>query len=264
MKLGMIRNAADRASFEYVQSKGLEFIEICMNMHDEAEGIIARADEISGLVKEFNTPILSMGRWNGDGGPLDAEGKIKEDLWDEAKRTMDAAVKIGCPLYVCGCNYVDNLSLYKNYTAAIEYLGRVIDYARPLGLEVAVYNCHWNSFVDTPKVWEVIMGELPELGIKFDASHSVAGNRDYLQEMVDWAHKFKHVHIKGYVQINGRYVDAPPAGLDYLNWPAIMANLYAAGYDRGLSIEPHSSVWQGDLGERGVDYTVKFMRSLMV
>jgi len=264
MKFGMIRNAADRAAFEYVQGKGLEFIEVCMNYTKNAEEFIARSDEIRALVDEFNIPVLSVGRWNGDGGPIDENGKMKEDLWEETKRSMDAIAKVGCPLYVCGCNYVENLSLYKNYTIAIDYFGKVMEYAKTRGLEVAVYNCHWNNFVDQSKAWEVVMGELPELGIKFDASHSVAGHRDYLQEMVDWGTRFKHVHVKGYVQINGKYVDAPPAGLDHLDWPTIMANLYAAGYDRGLSIEPHSSVWQGDLGERGVNYTVKYIRSLIV
>ena len=46
MKFGMIRNAADRAAFEYVQGKGLEFIEVCMNYTKNAEEFIARGGRI--------------------------------------------------------------------------------------------------------------------------------------------------------------------------------------------------------------------------
>ena len=43
-----------------------------------------------------------------------------------------------------------------------------------------------------------------------------------------------------------------------------MAILYKFGYDGGLSIEPHSGVWQGDLGERGIDFTIRYMKQFLV
>ena len=42
------------------------------------------------------------------------------------------------------------------------------------------------------------------------------------------------------------------------------AEKYAAKYAGHLSIEPHSATWQGDLGERGLDLTIRYMRSLIV
>ena len=56
-------------------------------------------------------------------------------------------------------------------------------------------------------------------------------------------------------------MDDPPAGLDSLNWNEIMGILYAKKYDGVLSIEPHSETWQGELGDRGVLYTVDYIRS---
>lgn len=38
----------------------------------------------------------------------------------------------------------------------------------------------------------------------------------------------------------------------------------AKGYDGGLSIEPHSPVWKGELGERGIAYTIRYFRDLML
>lgn len=88
--------------------------------------------------------------------------------------------------------------------------------------------------------------------------------RDWMEEMRLWAHRFCHVHVKGVLNVNGVHVDDPPAGLDQINWRALLALLYKAGYAGNLSIEPHSSTWQGDLGERGLDLTIRYMRSLMV
>ncbi len=83
---------------------------------------------------------------------------------------------------------------------------------------------------------------------------------------MDW---LKNVpDIKDYVMPeiagDGKYYDNPPAGLDAINWRAFMAILYKHHYDGMLSIEPHSSTWRGELGERGVKFTIDFIRSLMI
>ena len=262
MKLGIIRNQNDENAFSFVKEKGLSFVELCLNYEPEAAQFIAQADTLKARSEAAGIPFASIGRWNA--APLDEQGKIKPYLLEEAKKTMDAAAKLGSPIYVCGCNWVEGLSLYQNYTAAIRFFGEVLDYAKPLGLKVAAYNCDWNNWVNNAKAWEVILGELPELGIKFDASHSISAGRDYLGELAAWGDRIYHVHIKGYVKINGEYVDAPPAGLDSIDWRTEMAILYKFGYNGGLSIEPHSSVWKGELGERGIDYTIGYMKQFLL
>lgn len=264
MKLGMIKNDCNEAGFQYVKGKGLDFIEVCHNYPQDARSFIARADELKGLIAKFGLPILSCGRWNGDGGPLDDKGAVKPENLEEAKETIKACAAIGCPVYHCGCNRVEGMSLFRNYEAAIKWFGTLIDFAKPLGVRVSTYNCHWNSFIDNMQAWEIVHGELPELGIKFDASHSISAGRDYMEELRLWGPRICHVHIKGALRVNGQYVDDPPAGLDMLNWHAILGMLYRAGYDGTLSIEPHSSVWKGDLGERGLELTIRYIRSLIV
>lgn len=264
MKLGMIKNDCDAKGFEYVKGKGLEFIELCCNFTPDAQRFITRKDEIKNLIADTGIPILSVGRWNGEGGPLDANGAIKQDLLEEAKNVIKTCSEIGCPVYNCGCNFVEGMSLFRNYEMTIKYFGELIEFAKPLNVKIATYNCHWNSFVDKASAWEVIHGELKDLGIKFDASHSINGGRDYYEEIKTWGHRFYHVHVKGSLNVNGTHVDDPPAGLDMINWRAILGLLYAANYDGTLSIEPHSNTWQGDLGERGLDLTIRYMKSLLV
>ena len=264
MKLGMIRNACDDAAFRYVKGKGLDFIEACCNFPEEAAAFNARREEIKALVARHALPVLSCGRWNGDGGPLDADGRVREDFLAEAKETISTCAAIGCPVYNCGCNRVEGMSLFRNCAAAIEWFGTLLDFAGPLGVKIAVYNCPWHNFVRDMATWEIVLGELPDLGIKFDASHSIGAGRDYMEELRLWGGRIRHVHVKGALRVDGQYVDDPPAGLDMLPWPSILGMLYKAGYDGGLSIEPHSETWRGDLGERGIDLTIRTIRALVV
>ena len=112
--------------------------------------------------------------------------------------------------------------------------------------------------------YTLIMGYLKELYIKYDPSHCICAGGDYLQEARDWGDRFLHVHLKGTLIINGEHYDDPPAGMDQTNWGAFLAILYAKGYDKGLSIEPHSANWTGELGEKGIDYTIQYFRNLML
>ena len=43
-----------------------------------------------------------------------------------------------------------------------------------------------------------------------------------------------------------------------------MSILYAKGYNGGLSIEPHSENWRGELGKKGVDFTINYMKKLIL
>jgi hypothetical protein len=63
--------------------------------------------------------------------------------------------------------------------------------------------------------------------------------------------------------VGGKRTDDPPAGLDQINWPALIALLYVKRYNGGLSIEPHSGVWQDGLGAWGVDYTINYFKPLL-
>lgn len=124
----------------------------------------------------------------------------------------------------------------------------------------------------------------------------------YMEEAMLWGDHFKYCHVKGVIQLGdsqeakhwwyrslaAKYGDAmqanpelaaefhkdmakdhnlydnPPAGIDSINWRAFFAALYQHNYDGYLSIEPHSATWQGEKGEKGVRYTIKYIRELML
>lgn len=151
----------------------------------------------------------------------------------------------------------------ENCKSAVSFFSKLIEYASPKGVKISAYNCHWNNFIDNAEGWIPVLGELPGLGIKYDPSHSRYAGRDYLKEMRDWGERFNHVHIKGSLIIDGKRFDDPPAGLDQTDWGSFMAVLYAKNYKGGLSIEPHSKTWRNELGEKGVQYTIDYMKKMI-
>lgn len=259
MKLGIIANP-ETDSFHQAKAQGLEFLEFCINVGSDVEAFAAKTPALKQASEETGVTVGSIGRWGSD--RIGVRG-IEEEELRLSFRLIDVAAQLGCPNFVCGVNYVEELSYFRNAELAIEYFGRLIEYGKPKGVAISAYNCHWNNFVDNDMAWTVVHGHLPELGIKYDPSHSRYAGRDYLKEARDWGGRFRHVHLKGSVLIDGERFDDPPAGLDQTDWGTFMAILYGKGYQGGLSIEPHSHVWQGELGDKGVQFTIDYMRKLI-
>jgi len=260
MKLGRIQNNYTKEGFDLVKSQGLSFIEICCNNDEESKNLIAAKDSVIAEIKRTGIPVSCIGRWNHNvqrNGKIDRENeKIYFDL-------LDTAIAFGANTFVVGINYDDSITLYKNYENAISFFGDLIKKAGGR-IKIAVQNCHWNNFVLSPREWEVIMPEIPELYIKYDPSHAYNRDADYISEMSEWGERIAHFHVKGTVHSGNRKVADPPAGMDDIKWGSVFAALYARGYDGDLSIEPHSSVWMGELGKRGVEFTKKFIEQFIM
>lgn len=258
MKLGMISWITEDC-FRSVKEKGLEFIELCVN--DRSDEFLAHLDDIKEYIARYELPVLSVGRWGGN--RITENGICQEELELDMK-LIDASAAIGCPVFVTGCNYVEELSYYENCTLAIRFFEKLIEHASKYGVKVATYNCSWDNFVCDADAYKIIHGYLKDLYIKYDPTHCMHSGGDYLKETQDWAARFAHVHIKGGMYIAGKCpwglgYDDPPAGMDMINWPAFMSLLYVRGYEGELSIEPH-----GKLGMRGLDKTISYMRNLIL
>ena len=259
MRLGRIINYSSEG-FDQAKEEGFEFIEICCNNQRDGEKLIAAKSDVAAQIKRTGIDVSSIGRWNHD---VQAGGIIVPEKKDAYLELLDTSIELGARTFVCGCNYDDSISLWRNYCNAIELFGALTDRADGR-IKVAIQNCGWNNFVVSPKHWEIILGELPELMLKFDASHAYKRGEDYLEQLSDWGERVAHFHLKGVVNAGERKVDDPPAGMDDLNWGAMFAILYARNYDGDLSIEPHSATWQGKLGRAGVEFTKNFVRPFMV
>ena len=261
MKLGII-NGWDECNFKYVKDKGLEAVEFCVNHNYDADEFHSRALEIRENSRKYGIPVGSMGRWGMD--RIAEDGTIIEKALHDDMALIDSASIIGCPVYNVGVNEVEGRSFYENCTSAIEYLSLLLDYAKNKNVKIATYNCDWANFIYNDKAWSVIHTALPELGIKYDASHCLSRRGDYLKELRDWGDRVYHVHIKGVLYIDGEGYDDAPAGLDQINWGGLMDVLYTKNYNGMLSIEPHSHFWQGTKGQWGIDFTIKYIRPFIM
>ena len=261
MTLSII-NGWEEGHFKAVASKGLHGIEFCANDRYDSAEILAKADEIKANSEKYDVKVVSIGRWGMT--RLDESGNIIPEAQAHDKNLITLASIVGCPVFNVGVNRVEALSYYDKCQAAIRYLAELIEFGRDKGVKIAVYNCDWANFIYEEKAWAVVLGALPELGIKYDISHCLSRSGDYLREMRDWGGRFYHVHIKGALYISNDHFDDPPAGLDQIDWRSAMALLYCADYNGALSIEPHSRRWSGKKGQWGVDYTIKFISQFIM
>lgn len=260
MKLGIIAQPV-RESFIAAQQKGLDFLEFCINPNNDADEFLGHLRQIREWMIESKVSVQSIGRWKSN--RIDADGQPIEHELELSYRLIDAAAALACPNFVCGCNFVEGLSYYQNCTSAIEYLNKLITYAKGSGIRISTYNCRKVNFIHNPMAWTMIHGHIDGLGIKYDPSHSRYAGADYLCETAEWGDRIYHVHLKGSLIVNGQRFDDPPAGLDQTDWKSFLSILHAKQFSGGLSIEPHSATWTGELGERGVDYTIAYMKKLI-
>ncbi len=257
MKLGMIAPSHDAEGIKKVASYGLHYAEFDINADDIH---YIDYDSVLAAMQQYDVKMGAVGRWGRN--RILSDGSVNKKEQQDEFELIDACVKLGCPVYCTGCNYNANLSYYSNVTAAINYFESLIAYADGR-VKICTYNCDWNSFVNKPHEWDIIHDHIKALGIKFDPSHTINGGRDYLSEAAKYAGNFDHVHLKGTLNIDGVHVDDPPAGLDSINWGAFFSILYKNHYQGMLSIEPHSATWQGELGEKGIKYTIEYMNKLL-
>lgn len=300
MKLGIIQ-PVEAASFDRVKELGLDFVEFDCNPANffgkPMSEVLKDKEEIKAAQERTGIEVGAVGRWASH--IIDENGGVIEDEWNEVKAVIDFGAYLGAKYYLCSVSYVKELSYYKNITAAIHVLNDIVAYAKERGMECAIVNCIMgDNYIRTPEQWKLVLDEVPGLGIKYDPSHSfVHGGPQgaYMDEGIQWGDRFTYCHVKGVIQRGesqeiqhwkerefaaahpelaeevlkeqfgkNDWYDNPPAGLDCINWRAFFGILYKHGYDGYLSIEPHSRTWQGEKGEKGLKYTIKYIRDLMI
>lgn len=260
MRIGRIQNNYSAEGFNIVKSSGLNFIEICCNYDNEVKNLIAAKEQVKKEIERTGIDVSSVGRWNHD---LNENGGINQEKAKMYYDLLYAAIYIGAKTFVCGMNYDQGISLYKNYQNAIFFFGELLKRADGK-IKIAIQNCSWNNFIVSPREWEVVLGELPELMIKFDASHAYNRGEDYLVQLNNWCDRVAHLHIKGTTHAGEKKVADPPAGMDDILWRPLFSILYSNGYNGDLSIEPHSKVWKDELGKSGVEFTRDFIKQFIL
>lgn len=300
MKLGII-SKPEAESFDHAKELGLDFLEFDCNPPSYFGGPVSKLleiqEELKAASQRTGIEVGAVGRWASR--ILDEKGEVIQEEFENVKAVIDFGAFLGAKYYLCSVAYVKEISYYQNITCAIKVLNDIVKYAQEKGMECAIVNCMMgDNYIRTPEQWKLVLSEVPGLGIKYDPSHSfVHGGKNgaYIEEGLGWGQHFSYCHVKGVIQgdsfseveewkdydmmrrhpemkdelfahrAEGRlWYDNPPAGIDVINWRAFFAILYKYGYDGYLAIEPHSQTWQGEKGQKGVKYTIKYIRDLMI
>jgi sugar phosphate isomerase/epimerase len=178
--------------------------------------------------------------------------EIAEESFRQARALIDLCHEIEAPLMVTCPGEGEDRSLQENAARAVDAFGELIDYGRPRGVNIALYNCHVTNFAYAPAAWELILPALPDLSLKFDPSHPLYDGRDYLAELRDWGSRVAHVHAKGSLVVGGERFEDPPAGMDDTRWGPLFAVLYHHDYAGDINIEPHAATWTGKRRHDGI------------
>ena len=260
MRIGYITDLTEE-DFRFASQIGVSVLEYNENA-DDVEPFLARVGEIKEWCKRYHVTLPVIGRFGRNYISDDADVARLEIA--NTERLMDAAADLGASVFVTGAGHAEQRDHIENCRRAVDVLGRFVELGPERGLQVALYNCHWGNFAFAPPSWKQILEELPDLGIKYDPSHSYYDGRDWLAEMRDWGQHFCHTHAKGCLSIGGQQFEDPNPGFDTLNWGAFFSMLYHHNYAGDVMIEPHSGIWTGQHRQAGLRFSTAYLRKFVL
>ena len=142
MKLGII-GAPEAKTLVHAKELGLDFVEFDLNPSEffgrPLDEVVKNQDEIKKTIEETGVEVGAVGRWASH--ILDENGDVIEAEWSEVKKAIDFGAALGAKHYLCSVAYVPQLSYYKNITAAIKVLNRIVSYAKENGMKCGIVNC---------------------------------------------------------------------------------------------------------------------------
>ncbi len=259
MRIGFITNGTER-DLEFARAEGIPVVEI--NIHTDLTDWEERSESYRNLLEKYGIGVTAMGLWGKN--YISPDPSERESCLQELRRHVDLAARLGARVVMTGGGLNQGEPVFEQAKKACIVLKPLVAYAQEKGLTFAFYNCHWTNHVTGPEAWDVVLKELPGVGIKFDPSHPINDGLDYLKHARDYGAHFVHLHAKGTVRIAGEWFDDPPAGMDQTDWRTLFAILYKHNYQGDISIEPHSRTWTGDRYYWGIRFSKRFLETFLM
>lgn len=191
---------------------------------------------------------------------------VRKDTAARLLKTGELAAALGAPIAISGSGSgpSPHAPLKDKWDRSIEVLRPLIAKIHALGLKFAFYNCHWANEVNTPPAWEYVLPKLPGTAIKFDPSHPVYDNRDWMPDLQAAGPNIVHAHAKDVLRVNGKLIPDPNPGLGQINWGAFFGLLYEAKYDAAVCIEPHGPIYSGERRHPALVMSGRYLRQFMI
>lgn len=248
IRLGFIALNDDESDIKWAQENGLPNVEY--NYHVDFDDTFPNALQLQLWLRQHLVHPAAVGCWGQDFISKDAEKR--ERAVERLMATIEHAAMLGCPVVMTGGGDREGDDLKSKLKDVVEVYKPVMDFAAEKNTKLCFYNCHWENCVTGPAAWDVVLKELPGVGIKFDPSHPYHDGDDPYTHLADYAGHVYHFHAKEVLTAGGKVVDEPMAGQGDFDWGKMIGILYKAGYDGVISIEPHSTTWSGEMRRPGI------------
>lgn len=206
--------------------------------------------EVGGGKKRLGTPSQCRKRAQANGLELAAAGASvtynpHPPNTKQYREAMRYAAELGVKyLMVCG-GFIPNprRTTYPfDYDLFADNLGRAIDFAESLGLELA-YHPHRGCVVETIAETAEVTGRLPRMKICVDIAHLEASGEDAVQFIRTFRDRIVYTHIKDYHWAKDTFIELGE-GDGKLDVARCVAELTSGGYDGWLTVELDKK-WSG-------------------
>lgn len=233
----LVRNAK-AAGYECLEVRPAEGGELTLDTPEAELAALREAAEDEGIA------IVSL--CGAGGKPMNLmidDDALRRESIETAKAMLRTARALGADavLHTLGGRPTPELYYHVAYANALRSLQELAPAAEELGVSIAVEYV-WNGFLTSPLELAQFLAQVasPCVGFYFDP-----GNMRIFHHSEHWARIcgpwIKKVHAKDF-SWEGRVVQWPPLLEGQVNFPAVMRELRAAGYDDALISEVPPSV----------------------
>lgn len=269
--LGEVAEWSASAGFDALEiacwpAAGAETRRYAGTAHLPIEGMTqAGAEKIAASVRARGLSISALGYYP---NPLHADAAHRDSVIGHLKKVITAAALLNVPVVNTFVGGDRTLTLDQNWDRATQIFPAIVAHAKDHGITLAFENCpmifsqdEWpggHNIAYSPKIWRRIFETWGDaVGMNFDPSHLVWQMIDPLRFIREFGSRMVHVHAKdlmidrdglyenGILSLGMGWQVPRMPGLGDVDWPAIFAGLYRAGYDGPVIIEHEDRNFEG-------------------
>ncbi len=283
MKLGFVSAILDEWTFEEMMdiahNLGFQCVEVACWPSGKAERRYAGVSHIN--VEDLNAgKIKYIQEYEKKSGveisslafypnTMDANLEKRQFNINHLYKVIEASHKLGVNMVTTFIGRDSAQSVEKNLELVAQIWPPILDYAKKLGVRIAIENCpmlfdhtQWpggQNLMTTPVIWKIVFEILPydNLGINYDPSHFIWQMIDYIQPLYEFKDKIFHVHCKdikldveklkrcGIMAYPLDFMHPKLPGLGDVNWGKYISALTDIGYDGYTCIEIEDKAFEG-------------------
>lgn len=223
-----------------------------------------RASEIMDALARTGASVSALGYYP---NPLHPDEDHRTAVIDHLKRVISAAAMMRVTRVNTFVGGDRRLTLDENWTRAEAIWPAILAHARDHGVTLAFENCpmifsrdEWpggHNIAYSPAIWRRILSEWDGVGMNFDPSHLIWQMIDIPRFIAEFGPRMTHVHAKdlmidrdglyerGIMSLGMGWQIPRMPGLGEVDWAAVFAGLYRAGYDGPVIIEHEDRDFEG-------------------